>query len=114
MTPETQSWFAVRCVFGGDPQACNTYEERVTLWQARDFDEAIALAEAEAEDYARDLPDTEYLGLAQSYQLFDEPGHGAEVFSLPRDSPLGPDEYLTAFFSTGGERTQDWKDPSGE
>jgi hypothetical protein len=34
----------------------------------------------------------------------DEPGQGAEIFSLLRDSELEPDEYLDAFFDTGTER----------
>lgn len=37
-------------------------------------------------------------------RLFDEPGHGAEVFSLLRDSHLEGDEYIQAFFATGSER----------
>lgn len=38
-------WFCVRCVFrsGGD-SASRMYEERLTLWRAEGFDEAIAFA----------------------------------------------------------------------
>jgi pentatricopeptide repeat protein len=50
-------------------------------------------------------------GLAQAYALSDDLGDGAEVFSLMRDSDLGPDDYLDAFFSTGDEREND-VDPS--
>ncbi|GIE38008.1 hypothetical protein Alo02nite_09060 [Actinoplanes lobatus] len=46
----------------------------------------------------------EYLGLAQVYSLSDEPGHGAEIFSLLRGSTLEPGAYLDAFFDTGHER----------
>lgn len=106
-------WFAVRCVFRkgwpeptpNDPPGHN-YEERITLWRADSADEAIAKAEAEAEAYAaaiEEAPD-EYLGLAQSYELFDNPElHGAEAFSLIRHSLLDPDDYLTAFCDTGDE-----------
>ena len=84
-----------------------SYEERVTLWQAGGFDEAISLAEQEATEYAADVSDgtyqTEYVGLAQSYWLADEIGQGAEVFSLIRESTLLADEYLARFFSTGEE-----------
>jgi hypothetical protein len=48
-------WFAVRCIFAigrGDDDEVHTYEERITLWRASHFDEAIALAEAEATEYA--------------------------------------------------------------
>ena len=102
--PQTLSWFGVRCLFRhhGD-----VYEERVTLWRARDLDEAIALAEEEAREYAAVLssPDgrNEYIGFAQSYVLDDEPGHGAEVFSLMRDSDLPPGAYIDRFFDTGDE-----------
>ena len=105
-------WYAVRCVFRSAwaeaedalPPDEHLYEERVTLWQASSAEEAIALAEDEAAEYADD--DDEYLGLAQAFLLFDSPGHGAEVFSLMRSSRLEPDDYLDAFFDTGAERQQ--------
>ena len=38
-------------------------------------------------------------------RLADETiGHGAELFSLLRESDLEPKEYLDAFFDTGDER----------
>jgi hypothetical protein len=104
---EGSGWFGVRCVFEHESDdAEHSYEERVTLWRAGSFDEAIALAEAEATEYAGDLTRTRYLGLAQAYVLADEPGHGAEVFSLIRDSQLTPDVHLDAFGETGTEYTQ--------
>lgn len=99
-------WFSVRCLFrlgGGTPIG---YEERITLWRAESFEEAIVLAETEADEYARAV-DGRYLELAQAYHLDDVPGHGAEVYSMIRDSTLAPDQYLTAFFDTGAER-QGW------
>ncbi|MEU4624889.1 hypothetical protein AB0G04_33570 [Actinoplanes sp. NPDC023801] len=96
-------WFSVRCVFRLDAEDPATYEERVTVWKAASFAEAVALAEADAVDYATDV-DGEYLGLAQAYAMADELGHGAEVFSLLRDSSLEPDDYMDAFFDTGSER----------
>ncbi|MGB9373834.1 MAG: hypothetical protein WCA82_06720 [Jiangellales bacterium] len=93
-------WFGVRCVFH-DPEG--TYEERVTIWQAGTFDEAVLLAEAEATEYAADVG-ANFLGFAQAYVMPEEPSSGAEVFSLLRDSDLDPDEYLDAFFDTGDER----------
>ena len=102
-------WFAVRCVFAsGWPPDRSTpvYEERITLWLAASAEDGIERAEAEALEYAGSIaesPDA-YLGIAQSYQLFDAPGDGAEVFSLMRSSALEPDEYLDTFFDTGTER----------
>ena len=98
-------WFSVRCLFRhGDA----LYEERITLWRARDFEQAIELAEAEALRYSQDVtgPDlpTEYVELAQAYALDDDPSvHGAEVFSLIRDSALPPRDYIDRFFDTGDE-----------
>jgi hypothetical protein len=85
------------------------YEERITLWRARDFDHAIELAEEEAAQYCDgsadgDLP-VQYVHLAQAYRFDDEPGAGAEVFSLIRDSDLGPDEYIDRYFDTGEEHS---------
>jgi hypothetical protein len=104
-------WYAVRCVFTVDwpPEAAGkTYEERITLWLADSADEAIERAEAEAERYAAEIDDapSTYLGLAQSFHLFDAPADGAEIFSLMRDSELPPDDYLSTFFATGSERLQ--------
>lgn len=106
-TSET-GWFAVRCVFEISPSdptggQAATYEERVTLWQAQNFDEAIAHAEDDADDYAETIG-ARFLGLSQAYHLADTPGHGAEVFSLMRDSQLGPPGYVKSFFATGDER----------
>ncbi|WP_223246608.1 DUF4288 domain-containing protein [Curtobacterium sp. ER1/6] len=75
----------------------------MVIVRADDFALAIARAEDEAARYAVDV-DAEYLGLAQAFALVDDPGDGAEVFSLMRDSDLPPDEYLDAFFDTGDER----------
>jgi hypothetical protein len=81
----------------------SAYEERITLWRASSLDEAIAMAEEEAMEHAAMVGDT-YVGLAQAYHLFDSPGHGAEVFSLIRQSPLGPQDYVDRFFDSGEER----------
>jgi len=96
------SWFSVRCIFRCDDDSPNSYEERITVWRAASFEEAIGLAEAEASDYA-ELVGYRYLGLAQAYQMAEELGHGAEVYSLMRDSDLPPDVYLSTFFDTGEE-----------
>ncbi|HEX8627786.1 MAG TPA: nucleotidyltransferase domain-containing protein [Catenuloplanes sp.] len=106
-TSDGRHWFSVRCLFGhgGGPTGHEErvgYEERVTMWRAVDFAEAVALAEGEALDYAADTG-SRYLGLAQAYHLADEPEHGAEVYSLIRDSALAPDAYLDRFFDTGSQ-----------
>ena len=82
------------------------YEERITLWLARNMDAAIARAELEASEYCSALgcDDT---GIYQAYLLADDPGTpnaGAEVYALMRESALPREEYLTSFFDTGRER----------
>ena len=106
MTVEGSGWFGVRCVFDHGEEAEHYYEERVTLWRAASSSAAIALAEAEAAEYAEKLPRTRDLGLVHAYVLIHEPGQGAEVFSLIRGSELAPEAYLDAFFDTGTERQQ--------
>ncbi len=102
-----RQWYSVRCVFrviseGGPGDGGTDYEERLTLWMASSHAEAIALAEAEAADYSSN-GFFEYLGIAQSYWLFEPPEHGKEVFSLIRTSELEPKAYLDQFFDTGRE-----------
>jgi hypothetical protein len=98
--------YSVRCIFLWAPRpgsvTSHVYEERITLWHATDIDEAISLAEAEAEEYASD--GERFLGFSQAYRL-PEPlsVSGCEVFSLLRGSELSPQEYISHFFSTGSE-----------
>jgi hypothetical protein len=107
-------WYSVRCIFQLDTDDDEfAYEERLTLWKAQSSDEAIALAEAEAAEYVVAI-DAKYIKLAQSFQLFDPPGHSREVYSLTRESALPPDEYLDAFFATGREITRHWREPGGD
>ncbi len=100
-------WFSVRSVYRHPDvdEGREVYEERVVLFNADDFDAAIALAESEAADYVEDT-DNEVLPLFQAHWLFDDPADGGEVFSLMRTSDLEPDDYLDRFFDTGEERQQ--------
>ena len=98
-------WSAVRSLFrsAGEPESA--YEERITLWQASSFDEALERAGAEAVEYAEFLGATYLPDFGQAYHLADAPPRdGAEVFSLVRDSALPPSAYVERFFITGQER----------
>jgi hypothetical protein len=103
MASDESQWYSVRCVFRSDSDDGNLYEERITLWNAASLDDAIALAEVEAAEYAKST-EVEHLGLAQAYWLPASPGIGVGVFSLMRESTLDPDAYLDLFFDTGNER----------
>ena len=96
------SWYGVRCVFRH--RELGVYEERLTLWRARSLDEAIGRGELEAREYCADLDGVEYADFAEAYRMFGEPGEGAEVFSLMRESGLPAGEYVGRFFATGAER----------
>jgi hypothetical protein len=98
-------WFAVRSLFADPEGPDSAYEERITLWQAGDVEDALARAAAEAVEYA-EFAGVTYLGeFAQSYPLADAPPRdGAEVFSLTRSSTLPPKPYVEQFFDTGRER----------
>jgi hypothetical protein len=116
-TDAGQAWFSVRCFFEWkDPGEARRriYEERVLLWHAADFEEAIAKAEVEAEEYVAIREESDpgpqrYLAMAQAYRLSegDDPGDGIEVFSMLRESNLTPGKYLTRFFDTGHENNGD-------
>jgi hypothetical protein len=100
-------WYGVRGVFHWTGAEGTPYEERVTLWRAHSVEDALARSEIEAERYALESG-VEYLGFAQAYFIGGGAvsGDGDEVFSLLRDSDLAPDDYLAAFFDTGGEHDQ--------
>jgi hypothetical protein len=98
-------WYAVRSLFHDPEGSESAYEERITLWQSADLDDALARAAAEAAEYAEFAGVTHLGGFAQSYPLADAPPRdGAEVFSLTRSSVLPPKPYVEQFFDTGLER----------
>ena len=106
--PLKEQTYSVRCLFEwvqwSEKAKKHLYEERITVWRAPDFDTAIERAEAEAAAYAASIC-AQYLELAHGYRC-DHLGesHGAELFSLLRESDLGPSDYLDAHFDTGHER----------
>ena len=106
VNPEQDNrWYAVRSLFHHPEGAESSYEERITLWQAADLDDALSRAAAEAAEYAEFAGVTYLAEFAQSYALADAPPRdGAEVFSLTRNSALPPGPYVEQFFDTGRER----------
>jgi hypothetical protein len=100
-----QKWFAVRQVF--HHTARGLYEERITLWIASTFEDAIAQANREGDAYAAGGDEgVVRLSFSGAFQLFDPPASGREVYSDMRESELDPKDYVKAFFDTGRERTQ--------
>lgn len=105
-TAPASRWFGVKTIYRTstsdrprfvdehyDPKA-TLVEERVVVFRAATFRQAIALAEREARAYARDCGTrtnlygqrirTAYLGECDAFELFDPPAEGAEVYSCTR------------------------------
>lgn len=93
-------WFAVRLLFVRPASSglAQRYVERITVWQCPDASAAMRRAGEDASTYARASGCDAVPGFAQSYELYDPPGHGCEVFSLMRMSALEPDAYVERFF----------------
>ncbi|WP_435021000.1 DUF4288 domain-containing protein [Tundrisphaera sp. TA3] len=102
---EREPWYAARCIFCLEqPDQLTTYEERVILVRADSWEQAIRMAEEEAEEYVAMSEGWSYSGFLQIFHLFDRAiGHKSEVFSLMRTSELGLREYIDRFFDTGDE-----------
>ncbi len=100
--------YSVKCHFEWSPEKTKTlahlYEERITLWQADNIDDAIEAAEREALMYAEQHGFT-FIELSQAFWMFSHlEGDGVELFSLLRESDLKPSAYLDNFHDTGLER----------
>ena len=113
-----KEWYSVRCIFHhpelNKEEGKSLYEERILLWKAETLEQAIDMAEAEAEEYEK-LANCTYCGLAQGYYTYiDSPKSGSEVFSLMRENELSPGEYLDFYFDTGKERQKDYDETSEE
>jgi hypothetical protein len=88
----------------------NLFEERITLWKASSFEDAISKAEEEANEYSANT-NCKYLRLSQAYELFDDSiSEGTEVFSLMRDSDYSAKRYVDTYFDNGKERQRNIED----
>jgi len=95
----TLRWFAAKTLYrtttidadrSAAPGQLALIEERIVLLKAQSFDDAIAIGEASAREYANsvafknrqgDLLETKYLESIDVFELADTPTHGAEIFS---------------------------------
>ncbi|MBI3828815.1 MAG: DUF4288 domain-containing protein [Planctomycetes bacterium] len=107
-------WFSGRTIFRHKEKENGNmktvYEERIVLFTAKNFNEAISKAEKEARKYCCAYKGVAFLGFVDAYELVDSKiGSGTEIFSLMRESNLAPKKYLDRFFDTGKERASTWK-----
>jgi len=106
-----EPWYGAKCIFVhydlADNKNTKTYEERIVVFKAKNFDDAILQAETEAENYAKDCSNTKYVNFVNVFHIYDEVvKSGSEVYSLMRDSKLTPAKYLNRFYDTNKERAQ--------
>ncbi|MGK4578541.1 hypothetical protein [Kitasatospora sp. HPMI-4] len=102
MSEQEQSWYAVRTFYRWTPWKEEPYEERITLWQAADLDAAMAQAERDAAQYAKENS-FEVLPLTQAFALDGRPGHGSEVYSLLHRTGQTPTAFLDRFAAPDDE-----------
>jgi hypothetical protein len=77
------------------------------ILRARDADDAIARAEEEAVRYVTEADEgMEYLGSVDVYEMFDDVGDGAEVYSLLRSTPLAPTAFLDRYHNQDGTHSR--------
>jgi hypothetical protein len=108
VTDNREPWYSARCIFCTEGLGLRrTYEERVILLRAESEDEAMRVAEEEAEEYAAGSEGWFYTGFVDLFHLFEpEIGHRIEVFSLMRSSDLSVREYLDRYYDAGSEHSR--------
>jgi hypothetical protein len=82
----------------------HVYEERIVIFLAHSFEEAIDLAERDASDYSL-KNNAKYSGYCNAYKLDTrnfEPG--TEVYSVMREVPMLPDDFVTHYYDDGSDK----------
>ena len=86
MDMDELSWYGVRCVFRHRP--LEVYEERVTLWTAGSFDEAISQAESLRRVSVRPGHFYPPSLVASQFEALQDPSAEAGVLTLDGDEAL--------------------------
>lgn len=101
----TAKWFGVKTLYRLEGKSVTPgmqcYEERVTIWRADSFEEAIEMASLEAQEYAEGTGT--YLRFCQAFEMYNDPKDGAEVYSIQREDERDPNTYIDAMYDTGRE-----------
>lgn len=107
----TKEWYGVKGLFrwhfkeGGNTA---NIEERIVLFFAESFEDALAQAEAEAAIYCEDDPQATYriesLGWWKAFAIEDIPGQGIEVFSRLCKTDLNADAFLRRYYPKAHDR----------
>ena len=109
---DAAGWYSAKTVYrhhlAQDGKMKTVFEERIVLFHAANFEDAIEKAEAEANDYCTAVENVVYLGFVSIYYLPEETvGDRTEIYSLMRNSDLSDTEYLARFHDDGHERRLD-------
>lgn len=111
-------WFGARTAFSyrvmGNTDAPFVFEQRVVVFRAPTFEDAMAIAEKEADSYARRMSArnsdgqevrVEYLGYCNVFEIGDTLEDGVEVHSQLTVHPTraSQDELLDRFVGTENE-----------
>ena len=93
-----QNWYSVRSIYRADMiedgKPRRAFEERVVLFRAASFEEALAKGEAEARRYAADWPNPKVFDHIVAFDIHDgELCEGDEVWSCIRNSEETDDEF---------------------
>lgn len=109
---DDDGWYSAKTVYRHrlvqNGVAKTLFEERVVLFRAANFEDAIAKTETEANRYCSAVENVVYLDFVSVYYLPEETvGDGTEIYSLMRDSDLSDKEYLARFHDGGYERWLD-------
>lgn len=98
-----QSWYGVRSIIRSDRtvdgKPCRTFEERIVLFRAATFEEALAKGETEAKQYTADWPNQKALDHLVAFHIHnDELREGVEVWSCIRGLDMTDEEFVRKFY----------------
>jgi hypothetical protein len=106
-----QTWYSVKGIFRWyfkDTGETANFEERVVLFRAGSFEEALALATDEARVYCTEDKSANFkiesLGHFRAYLIDEKPTQGVEVFSRLMDSKLSAPSFLKRYYPSSHEQ----------
>jgi hypothetical protein len=98
-------WYSVKGLFRWymkNDGSTNQIEERVVLFKAESFDQALDLAEAEAVKYCQDDASANFgvepIGWWHAYWIGELPTHGVEVFSRRSNTNLNGEAFVKRYY----------------
>jgi hypothetical protein len=105
-----REWYGVKGLFRWyfkSDGSTDSVEERVVLFRAMSFDEAISMAEDEAKTYCKNDRRANFrieaLGWWDAYLVGEEPKSGVEVFSRLCNTELDGEAFVRRYYPKGHE-----------